>query len=184
MPLLISGAPRFISILIPALLLAGCSSTPKKEAKLYAAGEKAAVGPLTYSVVDTLFAPALGEDPASQRTPQNRFVIVQVSVSNSGTTEASIPLMTLIDDNGQQYSELADGTGVPRWLGVIRKVGIAQTEAGNIVFDAPAKHYRLRLTEELDDEVSIDIPLSYIHELQGDMKTTQETSPMIEIPKK
>jgi hypothetical protein len=182
---LISETTRLSSLLIPVLLLAGCSSGPKKEpAKIYAAGEKAAVGSLIYSVVDTQFAPALGDDPNSQRTPQNRFVIVQISVSNSGTTEANIPLMTLIDDNGQQYPELADGTGVPRWMGVLRKVGSAQTEAGNVVFDAPSKHYRLRLTEELDDEISIDIPLSYVHEQMRDMKTTQEPQPMIEIPKK
>ena len=173
------------SLLITVLLLSGCSSAPKKEtAKVFAAGEKATVGPLIYSVVDTQFAPALGDDPNTQRTPQNRFVIVQVSISNSGTTEANIPLMTLIDDNGQQYPELADGTGVPRWLGLVRKVGTAQTEAGDIVFDAPAKHYKLRLTDELDDEVSIDIPLSYIHEQMRDMKTTQEASPVIDIPKK
>jgi len=171
-------------VLISALLLAGCSSAPKKEARVYAAGEKATVGPLIYSIVDTQFAPVLGEDVNNQRTPQNRFVIVQISVSNSSTSDANIPLMTLIDDSGKQFPELADGTGVPRWLGVVRKVSSAQTEAGNVVFDAPAEHYRLRLTEELDDEVSVDIPLSYIHEEQKDLKTTQDAPPMIEIPKK
>jgi hypothetical protein len=178
---------RYISgfVLIPALLLAACSSTPpKKEAKLFAAGEKATVGSLVYSVVDTTFAPVLGDDPANQRTPQNRFVIVQISVSNSGTTEQNIPALTLVDDSGQTYPELVDGTGIQRWLGVIRKVGSAQTEAGEILFDAPAKHYRLRLTDELDDDVSIDIPLSYIHEEMRDMKSTQEATPMIDIPKK
>lgn len=174
----------YSSVLISALLLAGCSSSSKKEAKIYGAGEKATVGPLIYSVVDTQFAPVLGEDPNNQRTPQNRFVMVQISVSNSGNAEANIPLMTLIDDSGKQYPELADGTFVPRWLGVIRKVGSAQTEAGDVVFDAPAQHYRLRLTEELDDEVSVDIPLTYIHEEQRDLKTTQDATPMIEIPKK
>ncbi len=166
------------------MLLAGCSSAPQKEARVYAAGEKATVGPLIYSIVDTQFAPVLGEDVNNQRTPQNRFVIVQISVSNSSTSDANIPLMTLIDDSGKQFPELADGTGVPRWLGVVRKVASAQTEAGEIVFDAPAQHYRLRLTEELDDEVSVDIPLSYIHEEQKDLKTTQDAPPMIEIPKK
>jgi hypothetical protein len=176
---------RFTLALIPLLFFAGCSSTPaKKEAKIFPAGEKAQVGALVYSVVDTTFAPVLGEDPNNQRTPQNRFVIVQISVSNSGPTEQNIPAMTLVDDSGQQYSELADGTGVQRWLGVIRKVGGAQTEAGEILFDAPAKHYRLRLTDELDEDVSIDIPLSYIHEEMKDMKTTQEASPLIDIPKK
>jgi hypothetical protein len=181
----ISEKIRLTFGLIPLLLLAGCSSTPaKKEAKIFPAGEKAQVGSLVYSVVDTQFAPVLGEDPTNQRTPQNRFVIVQISVSNSGTTEQNIPALTLVDDQGQTYPELVDGTGVAKWMGVIRKVGSAQTEAGEILFDAPAKHYRLRLTDELDDDVSIDIPLSYIHEEMKDMKTTQDASPMIDIPKK
>ncbi|HWE49333.1 MAG TPA: DUF4352 domain-containing protein [Bryobacteraceae bacterium] len=171
--------------LIPVLLLAGCSSTPaKKEAKVFSAGEKATVGNLVYSVVDTQFAPVLGDDPASQRTPKDRFVVVQISVSNSGSAEANIPALTLVDDSGQTYPELGDGTGVQRWLGVIRKVGATQTESGEVLFDAPAKHYRLRLTDELDDEVSIDIPLSYIHEEMKDMKSTQDASPIIDIPKK
>jgi hypothetical protein len=172
-----------LSVLIPVLLLAACSSTPKKEAKVFAAGEKANVGQLVYSVVDTQFAPSLGDDPATARTPQNRFVIIQVSVSNAGNAEANIPAMTLVDDSGQQFPELVDGTGVQRWMGVVRKVGVAQTESGEILFDAPAKHYKLRLTDETDEEVSIDIPLSYVHEEMKDMKTTLVAPSVIDIPK-
>lgn len=174
----------FSSVLISALLLASCSSAPRKDAKVFAAGEKATVGPLIYSVVDTQFSPALGDDPNNQRLPKDRFVVIQLSVSNSGNSELSIPAMTLVDDSGQTYPELADGTGVPRWFGVLRKVASTQTESGQVVFDAPAKHYRLRLTDELDDDVSIDIPLSYVHEELRDMKTTQDSGTPIEIPGK
>lgn len=171
-------------IVISLAILAGCSSTPKKEVKIYQAGEKASVGKLSYSVVDTQFAPTMGDDPNNQRTPQNRFVIVQLSVSNSGTEDANLPGMTLVDDEGKTYPELADVTGVPRWLGVIRKVAADQTEQGVIVFDAPAKHYRLRLTDELDDDISIDVPLNYIHELQRDVKTAEPAPSVLDIPSK
>jgi hypothetical protein len=44
-------------------------------------------------------------------------------------------------------------------------VGPTQTEDGNVVFDAPAKHYRIRLTDDFaPDEVAVDMPLSFIHE--------------------
>jgi hypothetical protein len=155
----------FSYVLVAGLVLAGCSKAPKHEAKLYGAGEKAEVGSLTYNLVDSQIMQQLGDDPANPRMPQNRFVVVQVSITNAGREEASIPGMTLVDDGGQSYNELADGTGVQRWLGVLRKVGPAQTETGMIVFDAPAKHYKLKLTDEFaDEDVSIDMPLSFIHE--------------------
>jgi hypothetical protein len=172
-------------VVLSVLLLAGCSAPPRKESRLFPAGEKAAVGPLIYTVVDSQFAQTLGDDPNNQRTPANRFVIVQLSVSNSGNSEMNIPAMTLIDDDGQSYPELADGRGVQDWMGVIRKVATTQTEHGQILFDAPAKHYRLRLTDETDDDISIDIPLSYIHEQLNDSKTSAEPpSGVLEVPKK
>ena len=174
---------RFAFLFVPALIImSGCAGTSKKEAKIFSAGEKATVGNLTYSVIETQIAPSLGGDATSQRTPQNRFVMVQIAVSNSGSADAVIPGMTLVDDSGQSYHELADGTGVPRWLGVVRKVGPNQTEAGVAIFDAPAKHFRLRLTDELEDEVSVDVPLNFIHEEMHDLKTSPDSGAFM-VPK-
>jgi Domain of unknown function (DUF4352) len=154
-----------ISLSLAGILLAGCSKAPKQEARLYSAGERAIVGRLSYSLVDSEISQQLGDEAASARTPQNRFIVVQVSVTNAGNEETPIPVMTLVDDGGQTYNELADGTGVRSWLGVLRKVAATQTETGMILFDAPAKHYRLRLTDEFSPEdVSIDMPLSFLHE--------------------
>lgn len=155
-----------IALFASLILLAGCSSptTPVRGAKIYAAGEKAFVDRLSYNVVDTVVEPRLGDD-ASPRTPAHRFYLVQVSVSNSGNSEATIPSMTLVDDAGKQYAELTDGTGVQHWLGVVRKVGAGQTEQGCAAFDAPTAHYKLKLTDDTsDNDVYADIPLSFVHE--------------------
>lgn len=145
--------------------LAGCSSTPKKESQTFPAGEKVVVGPLTYNVIDTQIFTQLGDDPSSARNPQNRFYQITLAVSNSASDDLPIPGLTLVDDAGKEYPELADGTGIQKWLGVVRRVGSAQTEQGNILFDAPAAHYRLRLTDETDDkEYYADIPLNFVHE--------------------
>jgi hypothetical protein len=152
---------------LSALLLSGCASvTPasKNTARTYAAGEKATAGPLTYNIVDTQIQPVLGTED-NRRTPTNRFVLIRVSAFNSGNAEVPIPAMTLIDDSGKQFPELVDGTGVADWLGVVRKVAPEQTAQGVAVFDAPAAHYRLRLTDPNDDnDIGIDIPLDFIHE--------------------
>jgi hypothetical protein len=174
-----------ISILIPllALFAAGCSRGSRKELVVMPAGEKATSGPLVYSVIDTRILPQIGEDPTSVRTPQNRFFLVQVAVSNSSSQDQPIPGLTLVDDAGQQYAELADGTGVPNWLGVVRKVGGAQTEQGTIVFDAPAQHYRLRLTEDTDaSEIAIDVPLNYQSEQV--LPPVPEGTQQLKIPQK
>lgn len=151
--------------LIPSLIaLSACNTAPGRQTRIYQSGEKAEHNKLTYSVVDAQIFPRLGEDP-NARIPQNRFFVVQISVSNAGNQPTSIPALALVDDNGKVYSELADGTGIPRWLGVIRSVDPAQTETGQIIFDAPSAHYKLRLSDETDaDNVYVDIPLNFMHE--------------------
>jgi hypothetical protein len=155
-------AIAFISFL--SFGLVGCSSSvPKNNATIYAAGDKTTIGALVYNLTDAESTTALGDDPANPRTPTNRFYLIKLSVSNSGADDQPIPAMTLVDDSGQMYPELSDGAGVPNWLGVVRKVSGAQTEQGNVVFDAPMKHYRLRLNDTFDEkEIAIDIPLSFV----------------------
>lgn len=164
----------FASTFMSVVLLTGCSSSAR-QTKIYAAGEKATVDKLTYSVVDTEFQTHLG-DESSPRNPQNRFVVVQLAVSNAGNTDTPIPGLVLVDDGGKTYPELADGTGVPQWLGVIRKVGPGQTERGTVVFDAPAGHYKLKLSDETDSsDVYADIPLNFVHEQMNDAAAAAQT---------
>jgi hypothetical protein len=145
--------------------LSGCGSSQKDKATIYSAGDKATVGSLVYNLVDAERSQQLGDDGAAARTAKDRFYVLKISVSNSGADESPIPAMTLIDDSGESYNELVDGTGVSNWLGVVRKVGGAQTETGDVVFDAPLKHFRLRINDSLDEkEISIDIPLSFVHD--------------------
>jgi len=167
------------------LLSLGCSRTPEKESITYPAGEKVSVGRLVYNVIDTQILTQLGDDPNSARTPQNRFYLMTISVSNSSTDELPVPGLTLVDDSGKEYPELADGANVPKWLGIVRKVGGAQTEQGNIVFDAPAGHYRLRLTDETDDkQLFADVPLSFVHEQMKNVVDGPTQDHTVELPNK
>lgn len=150
--------------MVLAFCLAGCSGAEERKTVTYLAGEKASVEKLAYNVVDTQIFPHLGDD-AAPRIPQNRFYVVGVSVFNSGESDLPIPGMSLVDDSGKAYEELTDGSAVPHWLGVVRRVQANQTEVGNVVFDAPAGHYKLKLTDDTDPaDVFVDIPLSFAHE--------------------
>lgn len=146
------------------LVAAGCSGTSERKSVVYQAGDNAAVDQLTYRVIGTQMLTRLG-DGTNQRIPQNRFYLVRVSVANEGSEEASIPALTLMDDSGKTYEELTDGSGVTQWLGVVRRVGGKQSESGTVVFDAPASHYRLKLTDDTDNsDAYVDLPLSFAHE--------------------
>ena len=174
-----------VSLAITLLaFLAGCSSVPKKESQTFPAGEKVVVGPLTYNVIDTQIFTQLGDDPSTARNPQNRFYEITIAVSNSASDDLAIPGLTLVDDSGREYPELADGTGLQKWLGVVRRVGSAQTEQGNILFDAPAAHYRLRLSDETDDkQFYADIPLNFVHEqYKGITDATADERPSNPLP--
>jgi hypothetical protein len=165
------------------LLLSACSSAPGRQTKVYQTGEKAAVDKLTYSVIDTQIHPRLGDDPNSPRIPQNRFYVIQISVSSGANADMPIPSLTLVDDAGKTYTEIPDGSGLQHWLGVVRSVSPAQTERGEILFDAPAAHYKLKLSDETDaDDVFIDLPLNFVHEQMGNEPAGLDAAPPPDAP--
>lgn len=117
--------------------------------------------PLTWNVVDSRILPRLGKDPVTARFPLERFYLIQITVLNAGNTDAPIPALALVDDSGKVYNELTDGSGVQDWLGLVRNVKAGDQVKGAILFDAPASHYRLRLSEQYaSPEISIDLPLN------------------------
>ena len=51
---------------------------------------------------------------------------------------------------------------MPDWIGVARKILPMQEQKGNVAFDAPPRHYKLRVTDETDQIVAyIDLPLTF-----------------------
>jgi len=130
-------------------------------------GERVEVGPLIVSVLEAEWLAQLGDGPGA-RLPQNRFLLLRVSITNSGGTGISVPGMVLEHPNGQTYAELSEGENVENWLPPIRTVAPAETRDGRIAFDAPPSAYKLRIREEADfsndaakdRSVLIDIPLN------------------------
>jgi hypothetical protein len=145
------------------LILGGCGSE-KPQVRTHPLGEKVPMGPFVYSAFETQWRTQLG-DERSPRIPQHRFFLVRMSILNSGPTEVMTPNLSLVDDAGQTYPELSDGEGVPQWIGYLRNLKPADSAQGNLVFDAPPRHYKLRITDETGDRSAlIDIPLSFSSE--------------------
>ena len=148
-----------------ATLLALPSCAPKSTAtRTYPLGEKVALGHLVYAAYETQWLTQIGTGTEA-RVPQNRFLLVRASVTNSGGEPIACPAVTVVDDSGNSYSEVSDGEGVPQWMGYIRQIKPADTMQGNLVFDAPPRHYKLRVTDEDGQrEETIDLPLEFTPE--------------------
>jgi len=144
-----------------ALLFSGCSQSqpPRTE---FSMGERIRIGEITYSVVESAWRTQLGES-FKVRTPEQRFLLVKISVTNGTGKDISIPLLTLEGASGQTYRELASGEGVENWFGVLRTISPGETQQGNIVFDVPLTSYKLRVPDVadggLEKYVSVQIPL-------------------------
>ena len=153
----LSLASTFVAILSLTSCVGGKATTPR----VYEEGSRVEVGHLIYTVFETQWLPQLGSGDTA-RMPKNRFLLVRLSVVNSGSEELDVPNVSLKDDQGNAVEEMSDGEGVAQWVGYVRKIRPADSLSGNIVFDAEPKHYTLRLTDENGENAAIvDMPLTF-----------------------
>jgi len=152
---LLSSAALFV------LILGGCQKAAPSRTD-FSMGENVTVGKMTYSVVESAWRTELGEG-FKIRTPQQRFLLIKISVTNASGKDVSIPLLTLEGNNGQTYQEIADGEGVDNWFGLLRTLNNGETQQGNVLFDVPLTSYKLRVPDANDSGfegyASIQIPL-------------------------
>lgn len=125
-------------------------------------GEKIQLGPFTYNVIQTAWRSQLGEG-FKIRSPQQRFLLISISVTNGSGKDVALPLFKLENDRGVSTTELDNSEGVPNGLGILRSVAPAETLQGALLFDVPLSAYRLQLTdggEPGSEKVAwVDIPL-------------------------
>jgi hypothetical protein len=126
-------------------------------------GEKVQIGPAVYSVLDTEWKAALTD---GGRAPQQRFLFVRLSITNSGGTPMHVPTFELQSANGTRYQEVTQNMeGVRDWLGILRTVQPANTDHGYVVFDVPIAAYKLIIpaNSDLENEkyALVEIPVQF-----------------------
>jgi hypothetical protein len=157
------GSLPLLAAVTAALLLNACSNRAP-QVRTYSLGEKAELGRIIYTVYETQWLPQFGGGPTA-RIPQHRFFLVRMTAVNSSSADLIVPNATIEDDKGNSYPELRDGEGVPTWIGYLRRVKPAESAQGNLLFDAPPGHYKLRITDENEENLAyFDIPLSFAGE--------------------
>lgn len=151
------------ALLIAACTLAfsGCrrAATPER---VGAMGTPLAVGQLTYTALETEWRDVI-DAPQGQRVPKNRFLLVHVTVTNASSEQKAAPLLQLLDAKGTVHPEIAEGDGVPDWMGYLRLLQPKENRFGRLLFDVPQGAYKLRVSSGGDPEneqtALIDLPL-------------------------
>ncbi len=150
-----------LAAVLAALGTAGCSSGSKYDVRTYRLGERVQLGNLIYNVYDSQWMTQLGDAP-TPRIPDQRYFLVRVSVTNAGPSDVMVPVMSVSDENGANYTELSTGDNVPQWIGLLRRVKPAESLQGNIVFDCPPRSYKLRVSDETENKTAlVEIPLTF-----------------------
>jgi uncharacterized protein DUF4352 len=154
---------RHARLLLPlaAILFTRCGGDKTLPVRTHNMGERVTVGHIVYIVYETQWMTHLGEGTDS-RVPQHRFFLVRMSATNGGPADLSVPTLSIQDDSGNTYTELSDGTGVPQWIGFLRSVKPAESVQGHALFDAPPRHYKLKILDEDSEQAQlVDIPLNF-----------------------
>lgn len=156
---------RLLLPLAMILFLGACGeSASSTDSFLYKMGDKVPVGSIVYTALEAEWRSELGGAEGLPQTPKNRFLLIKVSITNSGGAQTAIPLLTVENAQKESSMEVSEVKNLPNWLGLIRLINPAQTENGYLVFDVPTGAYKLRVTDgkEPGSESTrlIDIPLS------------------------
>jgi hypothetical protein len=157
------GSTLLTLAVLSAAFLTGCGDKAYP-VRTYQMGEKVTMGPLIYTVFETQWLTHTGTAP-DEKVPQYRFFLVRLSAVNSSGGDVMMPALSVQDDKGTTFPELTSDVGVPQWAGTLRQVHPADSVAGNVVFDCPPGHYKLRIEDDLTGHAAlIDIPLTFTSE--------------------
>ncbi len=162
--------------MVPILLLAGCTRVESSHID-YAMGERINVGPLTYNVIESAWQNQLGNE-FKMRIPEQRYLLITISVTNGGGHDVSVPLLTVQSQNGTTYTESDNGEGVEQWFGLLRTLSPAQTQQGRLLFDVPLGTYRLKLTDGGDPGTEKTAMVSIPLRMEPDTLTTPLPEPI------
>jgi hypothetical protein len=147
---------------LAALVFYSCTPPKVKDNRIrHPMGQRVSIGPLTFNVLEMKWEQSLGDGPLG-RTPQRRFLLLRLSVTNGGGTQATVPTLVLLNEEGERFRELEDTKGLSDPMGLIRMVGAGETLFGWILFDVPQNDYLLELSDgnlENEQTALVEIPL-------------------------
>ena len=154
-----------LTVLFATVFLSSCNEGEKTyPVRTYTMGERILIGHITYQVFETQWLTHLGDGP-DQRIPKNRYFLVRLSAVNGAGADVIVPNFSIEDDSGNTYPEMSEAEGVPQYIGYLRNVKPGEPVTGNALFDAPPRHYKMKIQDETGEKTAyIDIPLAFTSE--------------------
>lgn len=135
--------PRTMYTLLILMLTmaAGCRQT----VETHQVGDRIELGGVVYTVQEADWETEI-QTGGGTRTPQHRFLVIRLTISNKSNKEVTLPLLNAVK-GGAETLELSEGLGLDDWLGILRTLNPTETKTGRIVFDMPMGSYSLRITD-------------------------------------
>jgi hypothetical protein len=129
------------------LALTGCSKSKDPSViGTFRMGETVQAGPIVYTVLESEWKTALAD---GSRVPANRFLLLRVSIANSGGQPVSVPGFELRGPGDKAYTEVTQGVeSVTDWLGMLRSIPPGGKQQGWVVFDVPMAAYTMVATDD------------------------------------
>lgn len=113
-------------------------AAPKPAA--YKVGDSVTVGYWSYRVNSIKWAKSVGSDMLRQ-TADAKFLIVSVSVRNNDKTPSTMPPVKLVDAQGREFNESANGAMLENSFDLIKQLNPTVQSTGVILFDVPDGKY-------------------------------------------
>ncbi len=171
---------HLVAGVVLAFMLTACGekAAPVKYARM---GEAIVLGDVEHAVLVADWRGSIGEGP-SARVPENQFLVLRIALSNEADRPAEMASLRLIADDGTEYEELADGSGLADWLGLVRTLSAKESRNGDVLFDAPRGVYKLKLAEHSadGDEINVamvEIPVRVDQVLPAEIDPTKSNAP-------
>lgn len=121
-------------------------------------GDAVLLGGVEHTVLAAEWKPGLGQG-AEARVPVRQFLVLRLAVNNKSSDGAELASMRLVAADGSEHEELADGSAVPEWLGLVRRLNPGESRQGSVLFDAPKAVYQLKLIEHTMDGDEANVAL-------------------------
>jgi hypothetical protein len=156
-----------LAVAAAATFLSSCADSGEKPAPVRTVnlGEKITLGHINYQTFETQWLTHIGEG-ADVRVPEHRYFLVRLQAGNGYGSELIVPNFVLEDDNGNTFPELNNGAGVPQYIGYLRSIKPNEFALGNAIFDAPPRHYKMKITDESGEKVGyVEIPLNFVSDV-------------------
>jgi len=143
---------KFIGMVSTAGLLTACGPRPIAEKWPFHVGERISCGWFSYNVLEVAYKSQLGDGTLAKQAVHG-FLTLRLQATSSAGATVSIPFLRLETDSGDFIPEVEDGSALPGWMGILRRVEPGSTESGWLIFDVLPGVYGLRLSDGvLEDE--------------------------------